>query len=55
MGFLFFFLGTSVYFLPLLGVPLLGKKLEIPRLVARVVLVLLGLYFFLCRGILSWR
>jgi sulfite exporter TauE/SafE len=49
--FAMFFLGTSVYFLPLLGVHLIRDRLETVRLVARLVLILIGGYFFLFQGI----
>ena len=46
-----FFLGTSVYFLPLLGVHLFKDRLQTVRLVARLSLILLGAYFLLFQGI----
>ncbi len=46
-----FFLGTSVYFLPLLGVHLFRDRLQTVRLVARLTLILLGAYFLLFQGI----
>ncbi len=49
--FLMFFVGTSVYFLPLLGVHLLDKHLDKVRMVARLTLILLGIYFFLAQGL----
>ncbi len=49
--FAMFFLGTSVYFLPLLGVHLVRDRMETVRLVARLVLILIGGYFFLFQGI----
>lgn len=49
--FFMFFLGTSVYFLPLLGVHLFKKHLKTVRLVARMTLILLGVYFFLVQGL----
>jgi len=49
--FLMFFIGTSIYFLPLIGVHLFKKHLGTVRLVARLTLILLGTYFFLVEGI----
>ncbi len=49
--FAMFFLGTSVYFLPLLGVHLFKERLQTVRLVSRLILILLGAYFFLIQGI----
>jgi len=46
-----FFLGTSVYFLPLLGVHLFKDRLQTVRMVARLSLILLGAYFLLFQGI----
>jgi sulfite exporter TauE/SafE len=46
-----FFLGTSVYFLPLLGVHLFKDRLPTVRMVARLALILLGAYFLLFQGI----
>jgi hypothetical protein len=43
--FLFFFLGTSVFFLPLLGLPLLSRWKTALAEIARVSLVLMGGYF----------
>ncbi len=49
--FAMFFVGTSVYFLPLLGVHLFKDRQQTLRLVARLALILLGVYFFLVQGI----
>ena len=49
--FAMFFCGTSVYFLPLLGVHLFKERLPTVRMVARLALILLGAYFFLFQGI----
>lgn len=49
--FAMFFVGTSVYFLPLLGVYLFRYYLQTVRMVARLTLILLGVYFFLFQGI----
>lgn len=50
--FFFFFLGTSLYFLPLLISPLLTRK-PVVRLVARMTLLLMGAYFFLVLGLMN--
>jgi sulfite exporter TauE/SafE len=49
--FAMFFVGTSVFFLPLLGVHLFKDRLQTVRLVARLALILLGVYFFLFQGL----
>ncbi len=49
--FAMFFLGTSVYFLPLLGVHLFKNRLQTVRLIARLVLILLGAYYLLFQGL----
>ena len=49
--FFMFFLGTSVFFLPLLGVHLFRDRLQTVRMVSRLALILLGAYFFLFQGI----
>jgi sulfite exporter TauE/SafE len=52
--FLFFYLGTSVFFLPLFGIPLIKKRLEAIRTVARITLLLIGSYFALFLGLFGW-
>jgi hypothetical protein len=54
--FALFYLGTSVFFLPLLGLPLLerlkgGKAAESLRTVARIATLLLGIYFMVVLGV----
>jgi hypothetical protein len=44
--FLCFFMGTTVFFLPLLGVPLFKKWKEQLAGIARICMVLMGAYFF---------
>ena len=51
--FLLFYLGTSVYFLPLFGIHFLKKHMETIRMVSRITMILLGLYFFLFLGFLT--
>ncbi len=52
--FLLFFIGTSVYFLPLLGVHRLRRHMGTIRMISRLTLVLLGGYFLLFLGIARW-
>lgn len=52
--FLFFYIGTSVFLLPLLGIPLLKKHIAAIRTVARITLALLGAYFAIFLGVLGW-
>ena len=49
--FFMFFVGTSVYFIPLLGVHLFKKHMDTMRMIARLTLILLGIYFFLVQGL----
>jgi sulfite exporter TauE/SafE len=48
-----FFLGTSVFFVPLFGVQLIKKISGMIQMVARMVLLLMGFYFVFVLGILS--
>lgn len=49
--FFFFYLGTSVYLLPLFGIPLFKKHINELRIVARITTVILGIYFFVFPGL----
>jgi len=51
--FLAFFLGTSLYFLPLFGIHLIKKHAQNFMLIARIVVLLMGVYFFLFLGIFN--
>lgn len=51
--FLFFFLGTSVWLVPLLGLPALIGKSPVPRFIARSAMVMIGAYFLLVVGLLG--
>jgi len=51
--FFMFYLGTSVWFLPLFGVSLFGKGLPALRNVARATMLLLGVYFMVVVGMLG--
>jgi sulfite exporter TauE/SafE len=51
--FLVFFVGTSVYFLPLFGIHLIKKYARQLMLVARTVILLMGVYFFLFLGVFN--
>ncbi len=44
--FLFFYIGTSVYFLPLFGIKLLPDKTSTLQYIARIVMIIMALYFF---------
>ncbi|HEY1405847.1 MAG TPA: sulfite exporter TauE/SafE family protein [Spirochaetota bacterium] len=48
--FAFFFIGTSVYFLPLFGVHLIKKNIQYVRMVSRLAMILLGIYFVFVLG-----
>jgi sulfite exporter TauE/SafE len=49
--FLMFFFGTSVYFIPLMLVHRIKKHIATLRMIARLTLILLGIYFFLVQGL----
>jgi sulfite exporter TauE/SafE len=49
--FFLFFIGTSVYLLPLLGIHFLKKRMEDLRLVARIMMILLGIFFIFFYGL----
>jgi sulfite exporter TauE/SafE len=49
--FLLFFFGTTVWFLPLFGIHFLNKKQNTLRLVSRMAMLMLGVYFLLVVGI----
>lgn len=49
--FLVFFLGTSLFFLPLLGVHWIARRLTALRMVARLTLLLLGAFFLFFLGL----
>ena len=51
--FLFFFLGTSVYFIPLLGIQFINKYMDKIRMISRITLILMGVYFILFLVILG--
>ncbi len=51
--FLFFFLGTSLWLLPLLGVPALARRSSLLRFIARSTMIMLGVYFLLVIGLLG--
>jgi sulfite exporter TauE/SafE len=49
--FFLFFLGTSIYLIPLLAVQPLQKRIREIRLIGRMTMILLGIYFFLVQGV----
>jgi len=51
--FLFFFFGTSIYFLPLFGLPLFRKHLDRIRLTAKTAVLLIGVYYLVFMGFLA--
>lgn len=48
-----FFLGTSLFFLPLLGVPAVNRVLPVLKKIMRPVLLMMGIYFTVFLGLLS--
>lgn len=51
--FFLFFLGTSVYFLPLFGIHFLKKHLDKVRMFSRVAMLLIGIYYLVFLGIIG--
>jgi sulfite exporter TauE/SafE len=51
--FALFFAGTSVYFLPLFGAHYINRHLGFVRMISRLVMILLGVYFILVLGLLK--
>lgn len=51
--FLIFFIATSLYFLPYLGVSFLTKKIEPLKEIARFSMLIIGFYIFVYRGIIE--
>lgn len=52
--FLFFFMGTSVFFMPLFGFYLINNHMNRIRTVSRLAILFLGIYFFVFQGILGF-
>lgn len=52
MYMIFFYAGSLPFFIPLLGVPVISKKIPAIRRVAKVALALTGIYFIVFSGIL---
>ncbi len=52
--FLLFFIGTSVWVVPLGFVPALKKRAAEARAVARIAMTMLGAYFLVVLGLLGW-
>lgn len=50
--FVFFFVGTTVYFIPLLGIVFIKNNREHIRRTARITMLILGIYFIWTKGIL---
>jgi sulfite exporter TauE/SafE len=51
--FFLFFVGTSLFFLPLVGIKYLNRFKKEINLIARFTLILIGLYFFLYLGLIG--
>ncbi|MCK5218584.1 sulfite exporter TauE/SafE family protein [bacterium] len=51
--FMLFFVGTSIYFLPLLGAWFFQKHMDSIRIIARLTMIFLGAYFLVFLGILG--
>ena len=51
--FMFFFIGTSIYFLPLLGAWFFQKHMDAIKIIARLTMIILGAYFLVFLGILG--
>ncbi len=51
--FIFFFAGTSIYFLPLLGAWFFQKHMDSIKIIARLTMIFLGAYFLVFLGILG--
>ncbi len=49
---IFFYIGTLPFFLPLLGIPFVTKRLPVIKKVARISQFLLGLYFLVLIGLI---
>lgn len=50
--FVFFYIGTLPFFIPLLGIPFVTKRLPVLRRVARVTQFLVALYFIIILGLI---
>lgn len=50
--FVFFYIGTLPFFIPLLGIPFVTKKIPVLRRVARVTQFLVALYFIIILGLI---
>ena len=52
--FLFFYVGTLPFFIPLLGISFVAKKLPVIKRVSRVTQFCVSLYFLVCLGLLPF-
>ncbi len=50
--FVFFYIGTLPYFIPLLGIPFLTKRISALRAVSRITQFCIGLYFLIFTGLI---
>ncbi len=51
--FFIFYLGTSIWFLPLLGVPAIKRVVKPIQLISRTAMILIGIYYLVFMGILG--
>lgn len=51
--FLLFFLGSSVYFIPLFGLAAAGKAIPHIKIITRTAMILIGAYFFFFMGVFN--
>ena len=50
--FIFFYIGTLPFFLPLLGIPFITKRIAVVRRIARITQMLTGIYFVVFAGLI---
>jgi hypothetical protein len=50
--FIFFYIGTLPFFLPLLGIPFITKRIAVVKQIARITQMLTGIYFVVFVGLI---
>lgn len=50
--FVFFYIGTLPFFIPLLGIPFLTKRIRVLKKVSRITQILVGAYFLIFNGLI---
>ncbi len=50
--FVFFYIGTLPFFIPLLGIPFITKRVGIIRQISRIAQLLISLYFIFMLGLI---